>query len=287
MLNFYEDIKNNPTHFRQLNCGKALISIYDCPLENKFQDLWSKYNYIVHVVSGRKIWHTGQGEFDLKEGSCVLIRKGAYVVEQFFDTNFCLIVFFVPDKFIFDVLSKKSIPLYKSQLEYNPVINISSNAPLQSCFNSMLTYFNEKQQPDSAILELKFAELILTLADNPHNEELIAYFNSILKEPQVISLQQIMEENFSYNLKLEEYAELCARSLSSFKRDFQAVYKTTPAKWLLEKRLLHARHLISNLNKTVAEAAFESGFENASHFSRNFSQRFGFSPSVLKQKSST
>jgi AraC family transcriptional regulator, exoenzyme S synthesis regulatory protein ExsA len=94
----------------------------------------------------------------------------------------------------------------------------------------------------------------------------------------------VMEDNFCYNLKMEEYARLNARSLSAFKRDFQAHYKTTPGKWLTEKRLDHASHLLTNLGKTVAEAAFESGFENASHFSRAFRQRFGTSPVTIRQK---
>ncbi len=91
-----------------------------------------------------------------------------------------------------------------------------------------------------------------------------------------------MEENFCYNLKLEGFAKLCARSLSAFKRDFQNIYKTTPAKWLLEKRLAYAHHLLSNSGRTVAEASFESGFENNSHFSREFSKRFGVTPASIK-----
>jgi AraC-like DNA-binding protein len=38
------------------------------------------------------------------------------------------------------------------------------------------------------------------------------------------------------------------------------------------------------MNKPVSEAAFESGFENTSHFSRSFKERFGMSPTAIKQK---
>jgi len=77
---------------------------------------------------------------------------------------------------------------------------------------------------------------------------------------------------------------LCSRSLSAFKRDFVQVFNASPGKWLLEKRLNHAMHLLSNMGKTVSEASFESGFENPSHFSRAFSQRFGFTPASMKQQ---
>jgi AraC-like DNA-binding protein len=52
----------------------------------------------------------------------------------------------------------------------------------------------------------------------------------------------------------------------------------------MEKRLQHAKHLITNLGKTVSEAAFECGFEDRSHFSRAFRKQFGESPVVVKQQ---
>jgi AraC-like DNA-binding protein len=90
-----------------------------------------------------------------------------------------------------------------------------------------------------------------------------------------------MTENYRYNLKLEQFARLSNRSLSSFKRDFQDIFHTTPGKWLLEKRLLHAMNLLCNMNKTISEAAFESGFETTSHFSRSFKEKFGVAPSSI------
>jgi AraC family transcriptional regulator, exoenzyme S synthesis regulatory protein ExsA len=138
--------------------------------------------------------------------------------------------------------------------------------------------------PDQSLLQLKFRELVLTLADNPVNSELRSYFCSLLQEPQSLSLQRIMEDNFCFNLKLEEFARLSSRSLSAFKRDFQTYYNTSPGKWLQEKRLNHALHLLTDMNRTVAEASFESGFESPSHFSRVFRERFGSSPATVKQR---
>ncbi|MBC7851138.1 MAG: helix-turn-helix transcriptional regulator [Chitinophagaceae bacterium] len=126
--------------------------------------------------------------------------------------------------------------------------------------------------------------MILTIADNPQNHELLSYFFSLLTEPQSVSLQRVMEDNFCFNLKLEEFAQLSNRSLSAFKRDFQKQFNTTPGKWLLEKRLDNAMHLLSNMNKTVGETAFENGFENPSHFSRAFKSRFNIPPTAVKQR---
>ena len=284
MYNLHTKITGNPGNFRQLSCGESLITIFNFPLDNKFQDTWSHHNYIVSVIEGRKIWHTPNGSYDLQPPKCVFIRKGACIVEQFFDAKFCLIMFFIPDDFIVDVLKSKTNPIRTTQQAHQSVIPISHTPATEAFFYSMMPYFETGREPDRALLQLKFQELILSIADNPENTELLSYFSALLQEPQNVSLQRIMEENFCFNMKLEDYAKLSCRSVASFKRDFVKIYSTTPGKWLLQKRLDHALHLLTNLGKTVADASFESGFESPSHFSRCFRERFGVSPVEIRQK---
>jgi AraC-like DNA-binding protein len=198
--------------------------------------------------------------------------------------SFCLVVFFLPDDFITDVLKSKTFTKLSPDRKLHSVIPLDVTPTVQSFFNSMISYFDLLQEPDPLLLELKFRELVLTIADNPRNSELISYFTSLVQEPQAVSLQRVMEENYCYNLKLEEFARLTSRSLSAFKRDFQKIYNTTPGKWLTQKRLDHAMHLLTHLNRTVSETAFESGFENLAHFSRCFKQKFGVPPTAVKQQ---
>lgn len=284
MYNFYNTILNRPQQYRQLRCRENLITLFNCPLENNFEDAWSHHNYIVYVIEGRKIWHTAHGSYDLQEGSCVFVRKGGCIVEQFFDSPFCLVLFFVPDEFVYNVLKTKTFPILKPGRKYEPVIPISNDASVQSFFQSMLPYFESVRESDPSLLELKFKELVLTIADNPDNSELLSYFCSLLQEPQTVTLQRVMEDNFCYNLKLEEFARLSNRSLSAFKRDFQKHFSSTPGKWIMEKRLSHAMHLLSHAGRSVGEASFESGFENPAHFSRAFRNQFGVSPASVKKQ---
>lgn len=258
--------------------------MFNCRLQDKQADVWSHHNYIVYVAEGRKIWHTSYGSFDLRAGSCVFVRKGAAIIEQFFDTEFCFFLFFIPDEFIRDVLSSKTIPISKAGTGFDPIIPVNNSGTVYAYFQSMLAYFDAARRPDQSLLELKFRELILLIADDPNNIELLSYFRSLQKDPHSLSLQRVMEENFCFNLRLEEFAKLGARSLSAFKRDFQRLYKTTPGKWLMEKRLSHANYLLTHQGRSVTDAAFESGFENASHFSRAFRQRFGTSPAFIRQR---
>ena len=292
MVNFYEGVLQHPSYYRQFNCNESLITVFNCPLEvrlmkTRFADLWTQYNYLFYVIDGRKIWHTAQASYDIGKDTCVFVRKGAWIFENFLDQGFCVVLFFIPDEFIRTTLKTKSKPIESKARKFEPVMILDKSETLAAFFHSISSYFNDSHEPDKSLLELKFRELILTIADNPNNVELLSYFGSIMDEPQHASLQRTMEENYCFNLKLEAYAQLCNRSLSTFKRDFQKIYHITPGDWLLEQRLNHSFRLLRDNQKSISEAAFESGFESVSHFSRSFKKKFGMSPSSLKGESSS
>ncbi|MBC7902405.1 MAG: helix-turn-helix transcriptional regulator, partial [Gemmatimonadaceae bacterium] len=97
-------------------------------------------------------------------------------------------------------------------------------------------------------------------------------------------LPEIMEANFAYNLTIEAYARLTNKSVSSFKRDFQSIYKTTPGRWLIEKKLTLARQFLLETDKSIVDVAFESGFENTAHFCRMFKQRTSLTPMQYRKQ---
>ena len=115
------------------------------------------------------------------------------------------------------------------------------------------------------------------------NSELAAHFCRVGASDSP-SVAEIMEANYRYNLSLAEYAKLCHRSLSSFKREFQVQFKESPGKWLLQRRLNYSATLLRNSPMNVTEIAFESGFEDLSHFSRVFKARFGVAPMAYRQE---
>ncbi|MGC4021360.1 MAG: helix-turn-helix transcriptional regulator [Cyclobacteriaceae bacterium] len=255
-------------------------------MKSRFADLWSQYNYLFYVIDGRKIWHTAHTSYDIGKETCVFVRKGAWIFENFLDQGFCVVLFFIPDEFIRNTLRMKSKPIDRKPGKFEPVMILDKSETLAAFFHSISSYFSETHEPDKSLLELKFKELILTIADNPGNGHLLSYFNSLMGESQHSSLQRVMEENYCFNLKLDVYAELCNRSLSTFKRDFQKVYNATPGDWLLEQRLNRALNLLRDSPKSISDAAFESGFESISHFSRSFKKRFGINPSSFKHENS-
>jgi transcriptional regulator GlxA family with amidase domain len=139
--------------------------------------------------------------------------------------------------------------------------------------------FSMMQQPplSEEVLEVRFRELIYSLLSNKLNHSLVFYLNN-LADRQKTSLFEVMENNYLYNLSLKEYAQIANRSLATFKREFKALFYTTPSKWLINKRLDYAQLMLNTTRKNVNEIMMECGFENSSHFSRVFKDKFGASP---------
>ncbi len=97
-----------------------------------------------------------------------------------------------------------------------------------------------------------------------------------------IDIEKTMLDNFQYNLKLEEFAKLCGRSLSVFKRDFNSHFNTTPYKWVKTKRLEYAKKLLIESKLNVNQVCYESGFINNSHFIKSFKEKFKLPPNQFK-----
>ena len=285
MNNLYDDIRGNAA-FNRLEIGEILFAEYTCPLETKMFELWTEQDYLVHVVSGKKTWHTPDGTWPLGGGQTLFFKKGAAVVEQHFETDFCVMIFFVPDSLVRDAVTDHLTELPSApSTDTAPqcVIPVESDLGLRAFFDSMKTYFGGSEKPTEPLLRLKLKELILSILLSRSNKPLAAYFLSVANSDGP-SLPAIMETNFRYRLSLEDFARLCHRSLSSFKRDFRKHFDETPGRWLLQKRLeFAAARLRSSPDKTVTEIVFDSGFEDVSHFNKAFKARFGASPTAFRE----
>lgn len=84
----------------------------------------------------------------------------------------------------------------------------------------------------------------------------------------------------SSHYRANELASLCQVSLRTLQRHFRSEYGLTVSGWLREVRLREAYGRLIG-GATVKEVAFDLGYKQLSHFSRDFKSYFGVSPSFL------
>ena len=282
MFNLLEFVRGNSI-FKQFKVNDLLFLEYKCVADQAAVKVWSKYNYFLYVVRGKKMWQSARAKYCVCEGEAIFVKKGANVIHQFFEEGFCSLMIFVPDDFIRNVIKESSVSVSKCPMgNTDTVCYVYLDEVLSAYFPSVLSYFAKEEPPPGNLLEIKFKELIFDLLLSPANDSLCNYFKSLCDRSKN-SINEIMQSNFTYNMKLEEFAYLSGRSITSFKRDFVSTFNCTPGKWLLKRRLEHARYLLEVTDKNINELMFESGFENASHFIRVFKQAYGLTPLQFKK----
>lgn len=285
MLNVYNFMKDLPAS-KRLIVNDLVFADYKCPLSHSRFDMWTHHNYFVYVMKGKKKWFAQDKEVMASAGDCIFVKKGAHSIYQYFDDEFCSLFMFVPDHFIRETVIDNQLEIASNDHgpDPAPILRVQINEILQSYFLSFLSYISNKGQPDEKLAELKFRELIMIVATMRKNADLAGYFHELCNSSRP-SLQAVMESNFTYPMKLEEYARLSGRSLSLFKRDFKKIYNTTPGKWLTQKRLGYGRYLLQKTDKSVTEVVLDCGLKNHAHFSRAFKEQYGVSPKDLKKTS--
>jgi AraC family transcriptional regulator, exoenzyme S synthesis regulatory protein ExsA len=280
MINHCDFVKANPALFRQFCCKEVLFLIIDCPPEFVKAENWHDHNCFLYVISGNHILFSRERSWMISRGATAFVKKGGLGIQKIDEEAFCALMFYVPDSYIRSFLNDKAgiiSSVNQELISKDLLLNIETNEVLTAFFDSVLSYFYTEKQPPEELLELKFKELLLNIITDPANKELTAYLHYVFLSG-IDDLRDIMERNYLFNLSLDEYARLCHRSLSKFKRDFNELFGMPPGKWLLEKRLQYARKLLQSSAKPITDVVLESGFINTAHFDRVFKKCFGQSP---------
>jgi AraC-like DNA-binding protein len=85
------------------------------------------------------------------------------------------------------------------------------------------------------------------------------------------------------NLTLEELADRCFVSVSTFKRHFRKRYSMPPHQWFIIRKLDLAYRMILATDVPVTEIARLCGFTNSSHFIAAFKRRYDTTPALLRR----
>ncbi|MFT7628889.1 MAG: AraC-like DNA-binding protein [Ulvibacter sp.] len=287
MINAYEYFKNNPK-FNKLVGNDFIFVEYKCPLNIEEYQLWIENHLITYVISGKKDWITSKKTHHLIAGDSLFVRKGVYTTRQYLESDYCVMLFFINDKFIKRFITEN--PSFKRELnhkiEHNQIFDITTNNVFRTLIESIFHYLKQGDEIPKELVEIKFKELLFNIVLNSSNKDLLSFFNS-LEENTKMNIENIMTENFQYDLKTVDFAKLCGKSLSSFKRDFKECFNTTPNRWLINKRLEHSKMLLLGTSLTVSEIGYECGFKNNSHFIQAFKKKVNVTPNkfrVLKKE---
>ena len=92
-----------------------------------------------------------------------------------------------------------------------------------------------------------------------------------------------IEAGLTRRLSLDDLAAVAAVSPFHFARCFKTTTGLAPHQYVLARRIELAKRLIMTTSEPVVEVAWSVGFENISHFRRQFAAQVGVVPGVLRR----
>ena len=265
--------------FSRINYSGVVFSRVD--KEDVRDPIHVKEHTLLYISSGRADVVFGGRRMTLAPGDCVFLRKDYRVILEAWSPQdgspFRSIALFFCRKFLmtyFRTLSREDLPL-DAKPAADAVLKIPAGPELESLFLSLSPYLDTGQPLSSESAWMKRMEGLRCVLAADRN-----FYASLFDftQPWKIDLMTFMEENYMYDLSLDELARYTGRSLSSFKRDFKKVSDLTPERWVTVRRLDEARKLLSQRKRRVGDVMLEAGFKDPAYFSRAYKDRFGYSP---------
>ena len=234
------------------------------------------------MLDGQKDIHFSNDIVSIDDTQSLLLASGNFLTTEIVGANsYSCLLFFFSQKNIKDFLLKYGHLFNPNDLNKaaasSPYFLIKKDNFIIHFINSIQQIYGLNQTISQKILELKFEEIMLYLADK-YGQSFFVYLHSLLINERELSFKMVIEKNLYTSLNIDEVAFLCNMSLSTFKRKFLQLYQESPGKWFQLKRLNKAKKLLLNNEATPSEIYMDFGYDSLSNFSTAFKNEFGYSP---------
>lgn len=99
------------------------------------------------------------------------------------------------------------------------------------------------------------------------------------QDHRMVQAVRILSDQFKKSLRMEEIASQLGMSLSGFHSHFKIATNMTPLQFQKQLRLQEAQRLMLSEGADAGQAAYQVGYEDQSHFSRDYKRQYGEPPS--------
>jgi AraC-like DNA-binding protein len=98
---------------------------------------------------------------------------------------------------------------------------------------------------------------------------------------RIATAKIFIDENYYESIGLEEISQQAFLSRFHFHRLFTRIYRSTPHRYLTQKRIEKAKQLLAE-NRAINDVCSEVGFESIGSFSALFKKEIGFAPTYYR-----
>lgn len=237
-----------------------------------------------YITKGTMMSYDSRGLHQINQQEAIMKHCGNYVQKYVApdDVDECeaIAIYLYPE--LLKEIYQGEIPSFlKSETDIPQPKKYIRNKLIEQYMNNLSIYFDDPEAFDEELGILKLRELMLILLKSENHESIRQLLSEIFA-PVNVKFKEAIEKNLFNQLSLEHLAFICSMSLSTFKREFKKAFGDTPARYIKHRRLQHAASLLHCSDDPISAIAYDSGFQDVTTFSANFSEKYAMSPSKYR-----
>lgn len=152
----------------------------------------------------------------------------------------------------------------------------------------MLREIARLKQPPKILVEAATTAICACIACtlSSHVKKRLELLEKETKSPPKSKIQraiEFIEIHHAEPITLGDMAAAAAMSTFHFSRTFKSATGTSPMRYLWNRRVSQAKHMLANSDLSVVCVGMACGFSSASHFASAFKQATGVSPSQFRR----
>lgn len=245
--------------------------------DREFEWHYHDFHKIIVFVSGKVTYHIEGKAYQLKPQDILLVSQGA-IHKPEIDPS-------IPyERYIFwirDDLSSSELNTCFQKANDRSFNLIRLDSVLQEKLKDLLPEIEhslrDTQFGDSILSKALFAQFMVYINRIFLKSSSAPDQKSYSSDSQVEQLLKYINRNLSENLSIDHLAERFFFSKYHMMRKFKKETGYTIHNYIISKRLLHARSLITQ-GTPVMKAAMQSGFQDYTAFVRAYKKQFGTVP---------
>ena len=206
----------------------------------------------------------------MKSGHCLMTEKLSNDSEHYRS-----VLFFFSDEEVFKFLRKFKLETSNSK-NLHSTYSFKYDSFIKRFVESLIDISKLSKSIQENMLKTKFEEIMLYLIELKGLDFLYSLIANSDNQNQ--KFVQTIESNTLNKLTVKELSFLSNMSVSTFKREFEKNFHSTPSKWFQDKRLEHSAFLLKSSSKRPSDIFFVFGYENLSNFIQAFKIKFGVTP---------
>ncbi|MBQ2966622.1 MAG: helix-turn-helix transcriptional regulator [Clostridia bacterium] len=240
--------------------------------------LQASYDKAIHkdrLNHGLALHMAGDKDYIFQNGTSLRVQAGSII--------------YLPKHSFYEVACRKIGDCYAINFELDEditfppfVMQLKNCADAEKCFQRAANAWKMQKNEENIKCKAELYGLIYILMKQYFSEYMPSEKFEIIK-PAVDAMHRTC---LSGELCVEKLADRCGVSAVYFRKLFKSFYGVSPIKYINDLKISHAKTLLQSQMYSVSEVARQSGFSDATHFSREFKKITGTSPSRYKLKPS-